>query len=620
MTFARLGPSSRTVALLFSVPVAALAQTGRITGTVTDMGAAPLVGAQVLLATVGMAAKSGDEGKFTIRTVPVGTYDLTVIRLGFKPAAVTGVLVRDGVETTLAIHLERDAVQLAGVVTTGARRTQKVTDAPGTITVLDTSAVSGTIGNSYFPVLKEAKGIEFLQAGVTSVFINARGFNSSFNTRMLYVEDGRIAVLHTGLPLGPFTTIPKLDLASVEVLAGPGSALYGPDASNGIVLLTSKDPRQFPGWATEVSGGTRNFYSAQGRYASTRGPWSYKIAAEYQAADDWRNIVYYPAVTAGGAPVLERGTDFRTDVARGTASLAFYTRDDARVQLTVGASKRNGIGLTAPGRSQHSNIVYRDYQLEFTGSRWFAQVYHTNANAGSSYGLGNFSQNLVKLPTASFDSVKKLSVMPGDGRIYAAEVQNNFTLGMLGKTGITAIDRAHVVWGGQFRHDRVSSYQQYLSDRRTGKAIETSQRGAYAQVEMPLARMLAVVVAGRYDTHDRWSPQFSPKAGLLFAVAPNQTVRLTYNRAFKTPFIIQTDVYQQNANNSVSFGNSGGVDIKNAAGTLLRTIDPIKPETNVTWELGYKGVIGGKLAERVCGGGSVGVRSATGASARSRMY
>ncbi|NIQ58653.1 MAG: hypothetical protein GWN71_36435, partial [Gammaproteobacteria bacterium] len=44
-----------------------------------------------------------------------------------------------------------------------------------------------------------------------------------------------------------FTTVPKVDLAGAEVIIGPGAALYGADATNGVLSLRTKDPLQYPG-------------------------------------------------------------------------------------------------------------------------------------------------------------------------------------------------------------------------------------------------------------------------------------------------------------------------------------------------------------------------------------
>ena len=90
-----------------------------------------------------------------------------------------------------------------------SRRVEKITDAPATVTVIGTDQLDAAVGNTFASALKEAKGVDFIQVGMTSIAINARGFNSSFNNRMLQVEDGRIGVLaESGLPVGSLTTIP----------------------------------------------------------------------------------------------------------------------------------------------------------------------------------------------------------------------------------------------------------------------------------------------------------------------------------------------------------------------------------------------------------------------------
>ena len=599
----------RITVLVAAVPAFVLAQTGRIVGTVTDGAKKPLVGAQVLLSAAGLSAETGDDGHFMISGVTAGKYDLKVYHIGHRAKTVTGVEVGGGKEASVSVSLDAAAVQLGGVVVSASRRVEKITDAPATVTRLDATQIANTIGNSFAPALKEVKGIEFIQVGVNAVAVNARGFNSSFNNRMLMMEDGRIAVLaESGLPVGSLTTIAKVDLAGMEVLVGPGSALYGPDASNGVITLQTKDPKQYPGWTAELSAGTKDFYDAQFRWARATkdGRWAYKFTGEYQAANDWSNVVYYPDPTSTTAnpkpPVPEKNPDFRTDVTRGSGTIAYYFDNGGRLALTGGLSKVNGIGPTNVGRNQLVNYGYRDYQLQYTSPRWFAQAYMTNSVSGSTFQLNGYTGNAARYPTISVDSARALSAFPGDGRLQAAEVQNNFSLGMLGKTGIGAIDNTHIIWGGQFRRDRISTYGHWLTDRLTGTPILIEQKGGYAQVESPLTDMLRLVVSGRYDKHDKYDAQFSPKAALLFTPVQDQTIRVTYNKAFKSPTVLQTDFYFPNFLPFIGvFGNLDGFDIKNAAGTVVNTINPIKPETNNTVELGYKGVIANRLYLDVTG-------------------
>src|SRR6185503_1480421 len=593
------------LALLAALPSLAVAQKGRIVGTVQDSAKKdPISGAQVLVSPSGLSTETLADGKVMLQGVPAGSYELRVYRLGYKATTVR-VLVTAGEDATVAILMTPAAASLAGVVVSASRRLEKVTDAPATITRLDASQIAGALGNSFAPALREVKGIEFIQTGVMTSAINARGFNSSFNNRMLMMEDGRIATLaESGLPLGALTTIPKVDLAGVEVLVGPGSALYGPDASSGVITLQTKDPRQFPGQTVEIASGSRGYYDAQMRMAGVRGKLGHKATGEYQAADDWSHQLTYPQVGTSG-PIAEKGADWRTDVVRASGTLAYYLDGGARLSATAGLSKLNGVGQTNVGRNQLLNYGYRNYQLQFVSPHWFGQAYMTNSLPGSTYQLNGFAQNSVRFPTITSDSVKKLSAFPGDGRVQAAEVQNNFAVGAVKSTGISAIDNTHFTYGVQVRRDRVSSYMHWLSDRKTKEAILNNQKGVYGQIETPVTSMVKVVLAGRYDKHDKYDAQFSPKAALLVTPWSDQTFRVTFNRAFKSPSVLQTDFFYPDFQPAIGvFGNFDGFVIRSGntpTSPVVATYDPIRPELNDTWELGHKGVLANRLYLDVTG-------------------
>ena len=587
------------------VPAAvAFAQsTGRIVGRVTDAQGAGVSGAQIIVSPAGISAVSAEDGRYIARGVPSGPSSLRAYRFGYRPRNVEGIAVTAGEDVTVNVQFEQATVQLGGVVTSASRRVEKITDAPATITRLEDAQIQNSIGNSFASALKEVKGLEFIQTGVLTSSVNARGFNSSFNNRILQLEDGRIGVLaESALPVGSLTTVSKIDLASVEVLVGPGSALYGPDASNGVVSLTTKDPRQYPGWAVELDGGTRSFYDAQARYAGNSGRLGYKITGEYVAVNEFhQDSLFYPGVN-GGKPIIEKDANWRNDIIRGSGMLAYYLDNGSRLMATLGASKLNGVGATNVGRNQLQNYGYRDAQVQYTGSRLFAQAYMSQSVSGTTFQLNGLAQNSVRFPTISYDSVKALSAFPSDGRLQAAEVQNNFSVGMLAKTGISAIDNTHFTYGGQVRRDRISTYGHWLSDRQTGTPILINQKGVYGQMETPLSEMFRVVLAGRYDKHDKYDAQFSPKAALLFTPITDQTFRVTYNKAFKSPSVLQTDFYFPNFQPFIGvFGNLDGFDIKNGAGAIVNTFDPIRPEVNKTYEVGYKGVLGQKLFIDVVG-------------------
>ena len=578
------------------------ATAGRIKGVVLDENKQPVVGAQVTIEGTRLGAVTGADGRYTIVGVPAGTYELRVQRIGQKPRALAGLAVAPGRETTQDVALETATVRLGGVVVTASRRVEKITDAPATISAVTPDVIEGTVGNTFASALKEAKGLDFIQVGMTAVAVNARGFNSAFNNRMLMVEDGRISVIpESGLPAGNLSPTAKVDLAGMEVLVGPGSALFGPDASNGVLAMRTKDPREFPGTTLEISGGSRGYRDIQGRYAGTAGSFGYKVAGQFQEADDWENYLFY---NAGGSIVapntpgavredkLKNPIDWKTGVARGSGALVYY-RGDSRLELNAGMSRTDAIAQTNVGRNQLRDWDYKVAQLRYTSPHWYANVYRSQSQSGKSFALNRFGGAQLTPANASLstDSLTKLSDWPSDGRLYAAELQGNYLVPMLRNTS--------AIFGGQYRNDVVSSKRQWLWDRITKEDVGTYQAGVYAQATTPVARWLDVVLAGRVDNPENYDQQFSPKAGIVLKPGTDQAVRVTFNRAYKSPTILQTSFFIPDWTSIIAiFGNTGGFQTvrPTASGdSVVSTYQAMRPEVNKTWELGYKGVLGGKL-------------------------
>jgi outer membrane receptor for ferrienterochelin and colicins len=565
-------------AVLFALlPAAALAQagTGRVAGTVTDQQGTPVHGAQVVVAALRLGSITDARGRFLIQNVPAGSHVIQVRFIGYRELVLSDVVVRGGETTEITAQLEGTPVQLGGMVVSASRRAERITDAPATVTNVGYETIEKSVGPTWAGALKQVNGLDFIQVGAASVAINARGFNSSFNNRMLMMEDGRIAVLpENGLPVGQFTTMSKLDLEGVEVLVGPGAALYGPDASNGVVTLRSKDPRSFPGTTIEVTGGSRNFGNVQARHAQVFGNIGVKVTGEWQEVKDWENQLMHGANPETG---VNGSIDWRNRVRRGQGSLVYYMNGDNRLEVSSGISVTDGVGQTNVGRNQLVGWHYEFQQAKLNLNSWFFNAYRARSRAGNSYALNRYTDNRANPANAglSNEEVKLLSDWPSDGQLYAAEIQHHLQLPTLLNT--------QIVWGGQFRRDIVSSDRQWLTDRLTGKDLTIQQTGVYAQTTTPLGNRFNLVLASRLDDHENYDAQWSPKAGLIFHPTPDQAIRFTYNRAFKSPTTLQTDFHIPDWTAVVAiFGNTGGFTMRNAGGDVLRTYAPLRPEENQT--------------------------------------
>jgi iron complex outermembrane receptor protein len=282
--------------------------------------------------------------------------------------------------------------------------------------------------------------------------------------------------------------------------------------------------------------------------------------------------------------------DWKTDVMRANGALVYY-RGDGRLEFNAGGSKSNGVGQTNVGRNQLVDWQYRHAQLKWTSPRWYANAYATQSLSGDTYAINRYSSARPTTPaTISDEAVAKLSDFPAEGRMYAAEVQGNYTLAPLLDT--------RFVYGVQVRRDDVSSKREWLVDRLTNENIILNQQGVYGQSETPLTSQLRLVLSGRYDKSTAYEANFSPKAGLLYTPWNDQTFRVTYNQAFKTPTALNNyfsipDFVRLAAGfgGFGVYGNKDGFTVQNATGATVATYQPLVPEKNTTYEVGYKGIL-----------------------------
>ncbi|MDZ7681254.1 MAG: carboxypeptidase regulatory-like domain-containing protein [Fodinibius sp.] len=220
--------------LLFSTAGAWAQNSGSIEGTVTDESGEVMPGVNVTLMGTTKGAATDESGTYKIRGLNPGTYRVKATYLGYAAFTSDPVEVGSGDTITLDISLEKTVWRGDEVVVSGSKRPEKLLESPTTIERVSEEELQQSAGSTFMSSLSNLKGVNFSNAGMNTQLVSARGFNSSFNTRMLFLIDGRLATLGgTGLPQGNFLPASKIDLKSIEVVLGPAAALYGPNAGSG---------------------------------------------------------------------------------------------------------------------------------------------------------------------------------------------------------------------------------------------------------------------------------------------------------------------------------------------------------------------------------------------------
>ena len=574
-----------SILLALSAAVATSQTTGTIQGRVTSAGTGnAIAGVNVVVKGTTKGAAADFEGKYVIAEIPPGTYTLKFSAVGYGVVEKTDVQVGGGRTTTSDASLSEETIHMGDVLVTAASlRPEKITDAPAAVSVLSAKEITLEANHGQLPrALEMQPGVEMVQSGVNDFNINIRGFNSSLNRRILVLLDGR----DTAIPLlsvQEWTTvpIPPEDIKRVELVRGPGSALYGANAYNGVINIVSASPRDVLGARLTAGGGELSTFRGDTRYAAASGPWSYKLNLGRVQSDTWS----------------KDRTTLREYSGLSTERRALDTGD---IYTNYGSARldrdfTDGSVLTFEG-----GWVQTARELFVTGIGR-VQVGKTNKPWGrANYASRNINAQVWASSRNSSEPNYSLSAgIPIEDKSYNVhmEFQNNFSL---------LENRFRIVWGASQRFQHTDTEGTLL----TG-VEDDNFTGFFGQAEYQFNDQWKGVVAGRVDRSTLYDTRVSPKAAIVWTPTPEHSLRTTFNRGFQVPNysefdlnvlaglanlqLLELGIEQQVAaalglpsiNLPLNFSSSTPI--------VARGNENLEVETITGFEAGYKGIFGRKL-------------------------
>ena len=283
------------IILIISVQLG-FGQQSNLDGEILDKSnKSPLLFANIILEGTTFGAASDSEGKFSIQNIDVGTYTLIATYMGYSTFKTTIEIPYK--ESYLTILLEPEAIQMEEYVVTASRRRERIEDAPAAISVISKKEIRRESNTNLGDYLKGTKGIDFTQSGIDSYNMTARGFNSSFSSRLLTLTDGRMANVPS-LRLTAYNVIPVSfdDVEQIEVVLGPSSALYGPNAHSGVLNIVTSSPLRSQGTKFNIQNGylnqpnTKPLEKYTFRTAHKYKNFGVKLSAVALTGEDWRHF------------------------------------------------------------------------------------------------------------------------------------------------------------------------------------------------------------------------------------------------------------------------------------------------------------------------------------------
>ncbi len=231
----------------------AMAQTGSITGTVTNEEGEPVPTANVLLVEIGRGAATNLQGEYTIEDVPPGTYTLRVSFVGYETYEAQ-VTIEAGETLTKEVVLKQAAVGLNELIVTGygVETKASLTGSVASVSVEEMEHVP--VQNTGGLLQGRAAGVQVTSTSGSpgaGFEITIRGAGSiNAGSRPLYIVDGVQLSFSNGSELldqPPLNVIDPDNIESIEVLKDvAATAIYGAQGANGVVIITTKSGRTGP--------------------------------------------------------------------------------------------------------------------------------------------------------------------------------------------------------------------------------------------------------------------------------------------------------------------------------------------------------------------------------------
>ncbi|EAZ82889.2 putative TonB-dependent receptor [Algoriphagus machipongonensis] len=292
-----------------------MAQT-TITGVITDADTEEtLVGVNILVKGKVVGTISDLAGKYTLEVHQEPPLTLVFSMVGYDSQEVE----ITGTQSTVNIQLQETTILGQEVVVSASRMEESVLQSPVSVEKMDIIAIRDAPQASFYDALNNMKGVEMSTQSLTFKSFNTRGFNANGNVRTVQLIDGMDnQAPGLNFSVGNIVGISELDLESVELLPGASSALYGPNAINGILLMNSKSPFLYQGLSANVKTGimaederskaATGFYSFSARYAKAiSDKFAFKVNFEYLTADDWQANDFRDQSLLNGS-TIESGT------------------------------------------------------------------------------------------------------------------------------------------------------------------------------------------------------------------------------------------------------------------------------------------------------------------------
>jgi outer membrane receptor protein involved in Fe transport len=413
------------------------------------------------------------------------------------------------------------------VVVSASKTEQTLVDAPATMTVIGQKSLAVAPSGNYAELLREVPGVNITQISARDVNVNTRGATSSLANSQLTVVDGRSVYQDLfGFTMWEFVPTDLNEIKQIEVIRGPASAIWGANALNGVVNIITKSPREMVGQTVTFGVGSFNtsvndngakngtlFYARGTTAQAINDRWSYKVGAGYYDSDPLARPT--GLIPNGGTTTYPPYTNSGTTQPRFDGRVDYDFADGlSKLQMSGGVGGTDGMMHTGIGPFNIDKGAHLSYwQATYTRKAFRLQSFMNI--------LDGDATNVVALtptgaPLGLTFATKTFDVEVGDTRLIA--------------------NRHAVTYGGNIRSNH---FHLSIAPGETSR----TEGGGYVQDEFMLSKYMRVIGGVRVDKFSNIDHAVaSPRVAVVFKPTTDQSIRVSYNRAFRAPSMVNNDL------------------------------------------------------------------------------
>jgi iron complex outermembrane recepter protein len=387
-------------------------------------------------------------------------------------------------------------------ITSVSKRGEPLSDAAAAVYVITREEILNSGARTLPDILRLAPNLQVAQITSNSYAITARGFNGPAASKLLVLIDGRSVYTpyHSGVSWDVQDVLPE-DIERIEVISGPGATLWGANAVNGVINITTRKASETQDASLRLGGGNLEQRGSVQYGGQAGSEVAYRAYVDsFHDGDD---------VTAGGLNAQDAWHK-----TQGGFRLDWMPAGDmVTLQGDLYTGSETELGSADETVSGHNLLT-----------RWN----HSFSDASTLQVQAYYDYSKTEIPNVGFDELNT----------YDLDVEHAFAWG----------SRQSIVWGGGVRTEQdnfptMLSGTQLLLFLPQQRTLDYSN--AFLQDTISLSRTLKLVVGTKYerDAYTRGEPL--PNARLSWKASDNNLLWAAVSRAVRAPSRLDRDLFEE---------------------------------------------------------------------------